>query len=188
MQNYLPYYGYNYNYGYDDIAQTASSAFNTILFISVAVSICAIVLLARHILMSIGIYKIAVRRNIDSAFLAFIPGINSYILGSIYDDVNKTMNKTSKNSVKLVTLNIVTLLVGIISFPFVFFYLFVSSISQPAMMLSVLASLVFAVLFVLYVIYLAYFYITLYGIFKEYAYNNAVLYLILCLKSLPERR
>jgi len=150
-----------------------------------AVSVCAIVLLAKHILMAVGLYKIAVRRKVDSAFLAFIPVVNSYILGAVYDDINKTMNKTSKNAVKLLALNLIMLCVGLLSFPFIFFYLFVSTISQPAVILSVIASLIFAMHFVLYVIYYVYFYAAVYGIYKEYAYNNAILYLIISILFMP---
>lgn len=184
MQYYSPYY--DFNYGYETVPSTVSGSFAGFLLVLMLVSMIALIVsVARYVLMSIGLYKIAKRRNINNAFLAFIPVANSYLLGSVYDDINRTMNNTTKNATKLIILDIATTIVRIIFTPFAFLSSLISNMSGFAMVFSVIASLIGAVSFVLSVIYYVFYYISVYGIFKEYAHDKAVLYLVLSIIFYP---
>ncbi len=184
MQYYSPYY--DFNYGYDTVPSTISGSVVGILLIFMLIYVIAFVVsITRYVLMSIGLYKIAKRRNINNAFLAFIPFANSYLLGSVYDDVNRTMNNTTKNATKLLALNIAASIVTVIFTPFAFMSSLISSLSGVAVVFSVIASLIGAVSFVLSIIYYVFYYISVYGIFKEYAHDKAVLYLVLSIIFYP---
>ena len=182
MQSFSPYYNYDYgngfNYGntYDGMAESVISIFLLVFFIS---TIPLIISIAKYILMSIGLYKIASRRNLNYSFLAFIPIANSYLLGFIYDDINKTMNRTTKTAMKLLILRIVTSCATLILMPFTILSYYVVGVTGTAVAVTVIASLVGAALFVLSVIYYVYYFIALYGIYKEYAYDKAVLFLVI---------
>ncbi len=186
MQSYLPYYsfGNDYNYGssYGNYAENILSVFLVMCFI---LTIPTLISVVKYILMSIGLYRIASRRNIKNAFLAFVPVANSYLIGFVYDDINKTMNNTTKTATKLLVLRIVTLCVTIVMLPFTIISSFIVGLSGVAMVITVIASLIGAVAFVISVIYYVYYFISVYGIYKEYAHDKALLFLVLSIICLP---
>lgn len=184
MQYYSPYY--DFDYGYNTVPSTITgSVIGTLLVFLLVIMLAFIVSVVCYVLMSMGLYKIAKRRNINNAFLAFIPIANSYLLGSVSDDINRTMNKTTKNATKLIIFNIAATIISIIFTPFASLSSLISSMTGFAMVFSVITSLIGAVSFVVSVIYSVFYYISLYSIFKEYAHDKAVLYLVLSIIFYP---
>ncbi len=184
-----PYYdfgnGFDYGYSYDTFDNLAENAISTFLLAWFILSIPTIIAIVRYIFMSIGLYKIASRRNMKGAFLAFLPVANSYLLGSVYDDINRTMNNTTKTAMKLLVLKIVSFCVGIVLLPLAIISYFLAEYSSIGMVFTVIASLVSAVSFVISVVYYVYYYISVYGIYKEYAHDKAVPFIIISIIFLP---
>lgn len=127
-----------------------------------------------YLFQAIALYKIAKNRGKKNAFLAFIPFANSYYLGSIGDDINATMGKTSTYARKILTF----MIAGFASD-------FVAGISGSVMrmtksvlwlapmVLLYIAGIAFTITMAVYV------YISMYKIYNEYDQKNATLFIVL---------
>lgn len=140
-----------------------------------ALIVCFFALLyaaVRYVFNSIGLYTIAKNRGMDNAFLAFIPVVNSYYLGKIADDINKTMNKKSSNAVILLSLQIATLF-----FAFVNFIVgFASGLTGLAYGIAISSAFIGMISSAIAIAYSVFLYISLYRIYKEYSPEHAVIF------------
>ncbi len=186
MYNYSPYYDYDYGYGYEydlvpDIA--TSIAGGLLIFILLLLMAVFVIGIVRYLLEGFALYNIAKRRGMKNPFFAFIPVVNTYLLGLIHDDINRTMNKQSKNANTLLILKIATIAVDLISIPFSIIASVVAGVSGASVAVSIITSLFSAVSFVLLIILSVFSFISLYAIFKEYDHEHATLYIVLSVIS-----
>ncbi len=117
-----------------------------------------IISLTFYIFGSLGLYTLAKRRGFDNAYLAWIPIASMYLLGSVYDDVNRRQGKQTNYGIILLALFGGSIVVTFMST----FIPFLAFLSGPA-------SLAGAILM----------YFALYYIYKDYTPNNTVLFLVL---------
>ncbi|MBQ8605601.1 MAG: hypothetical protein IJ408_02590 [Clostridia bacterium] len=146
-------------------------AFSIAFVVALFVSLISIV---TYIFNSLAIYEIARRRGIQYAIFAFIPVCSDLLLGSIADDINKTMNKKTNYAIKLVILNAIVSTLSLV----VGMFMVIFSAMQVVGML-ILCYLVFFIVQAITICYSVYYYIVLYRIFNEYAPSSAVLFEIL---------
>lgn len=139
-----------------------------------------------YIFNALGLYQISKKRGYKNAWLAFIPVVNSFVLGGIADNINACYQKKSSYRIWLLILNIVsTFAGGIYAIVAVgnFFQLVqealiygaVSSYSgfiAETLLFSSLMSLVSIAMMILN-------FICQYKLYSDYAPNNATLFLVL---------
>lgn len=77
--------------------------FTSLIFI-VIIAMFAMAILA-YIFHSIAFYRFMKNRNIENAFLAWIPVVRAYTVGKVYDDINEKQDKKTNFGVILLTLN-----------------------------------------------------------------------------------
>ena len=159
-----------------------------------------------YILKALALYTIAKRRNIKKPWLAWIPVVNVWILGSVSDQYQYVVKRQVKNKRKvLLGLNIAMAAVGsvvLIAAVWLFAVLLLMIISVPTMSdpetlvsnlmyyagtnvvllnLIGLAGILAIPLAVVSVIQTVYFYMALYDVFRSCEPKNSTLYLVLSL-------
>lgn len=171
-----PYY--SYDMPYDAIGAVSAG-------IITAAVISFLFVFIFYIFNAIGLYTISKRRGYKNAWLAYIPVVNSYVLGAITDNINTCYNKKSSFRIWLLVLSIVNFVVGFAGFGAIFgnFESFIrdtliydslpnSNIIASIFVSSSLNWLIGIVVFVLTCI-------CQYKIFTDYNKNNATLFLVL---------
>lgn len=174
--------GFFYDLPAEDIAFGAFGVFYFIvMMIALATSI------GMYIMTAIGQYRMSQKCGIDKPWLAFIPVANTYNLGKLaerYDDGKPTVKKYSKI---LLGLNIATACSGIVLGVGEIF-LIISTIGLEAsgsyyggaalggLMLFMLAALL---CFALAIVAAVFNYIALYRVYRIFAPDNAMLFLVL---------
>lgn len=63
------------------------------------------VLLITYIFQSLAFYRFMKNRNIENAFLAWIPIVRAYTVGKVYDDINEKQGKKTSFGIILLILN-----------------------------------------------------------------------------------
>ena len=159
-----------------------------------------------YILKALALYTIAKRRNIKKPWLAWIPVVNVWILGSVSDQYQYVVKRQVKNKRKvLLGLNIAMAAIGsvvLIAAVWLFAVLLLTIISVPTMLdpetlvsnlmyyagtnvvllnLIGLAGILAIPLAVVSVIQTVYFYMALYDVFRSCEPKNSTLYLVLSL-------
>ncbi|MBE6921217.1 MAG: hypothetical protein E7468_06635 [Ruminococcaceae bacterium] len=159
-----------------------------------------------YILKALALYTIAKRRNIKKPWLAWIPVVNVWILGSVSDQYQYVVKRQVKNKRKvLLGLNIAMAAIGsvvLIAAVWLFAVLLLTIISVPTMSdpetlvsnlmyyagtnvvllnLIGLAGILAIPLAVVSVIQTVYFYMALYDVFRSCEPKNSTLYLVLSL-------
>ena len=159
-----------------------------------------------YILKALALYTIAKRRNIKKPWLAWIPGVNLWVLGSVSDQYQYVVKRQVKNKRKvLLGLNIAMAAIGsvvLIAAVWLFAVLLLMIISVPTMSdpetlvsnlmydagtnvvllnLIGLAGILAIPLAVVSVIQTVYFYMALYDVFRSCEPKNSTLYLVLSL-------
>lgn len=170
-----PYGNYGFYQSADGFNMFKTGVAVSLIILSILLIVAAFSI-AMYIFKTIGLYTLASRRNMKNKFLVFIPIVSEYYLGSIADDICLTMNKKTNYARKILILSIVY---------FVIYVLFLPMYALSAIMLY--GGFAFGMFFVLlylalsatYIIKKVYEYIALYSIFKEYSYNNAVIFEVL---------
>lgn len=158
------------------------------------------------ILQALALYTIAQRRGIKKPWLAWIPLVNVWILGSISDQYQYVVKRQVKNKRKvLLGLNIAMAVIGsvvLIAAVWLLAILLLMIISIPTILdpeillsnlmyyagnnivllnLLALAGILAIPLAVLSVIQIVYFYMALYDVFRSCQPSNRILYLVLSL-------
>lgn len=173
-------YNYDYYYPYDGFFDNSTVSdfagifagllviFAFLLFVSLAYVVVF------YIFNAIGLYNIAKNRGMKNPYLAFIPIANSYYLGKISDDIDRTMNKKSSNAVLILAFEISCLVLSIVS-------TVTSAVSSLAGMYGFLgvALLLYMLALAAAIAYSVFVYISLYKIYKEYVPEKAVLFEVL---------
>ena len=159
-----------------------------------------------YILQALALYAIAQRRGIKKPWLAWIPVVNVWILGSVSDQYQYVVKRQVKNKRKvLLGLNIAMAVIGTVIliaavWLIAIVMLMLVSIPTASDPETVLSNLMYAVgsnavlltmlaiagllaipLSVLAVIHTVYFYMALYGVFRSCDPKNSTLYLVLSL-------
>lgn len=159
-----------------------------------------------YILKALALYTIAKRRNIKKPWLAWIPVVNVWILGSVSDQYQYVVKRQVKNKRKvLLGLNIAMAAVGsvvLIAAVWLFAVLLLMIISVPTMSdpetlvsnlmyyagtnvvllnLIGLAGILAIPLAVVSVIQTVFYYMALYDVFRSCEPKNSTLYLVLSL-------
>ncbi len=138
-----------------------------------------------YIFNALGLYQISKRRGYKNAWLAFIPVVNSFVLGGIADNINACYMKKSNHRIWLIVLQLINCALYF-AYIGVLFSFMVKVIQQaiyygaqpqysdvaPIMLMGLLMGLVSIALLVFTCI-------CWYKIFADYSPNNATLFLIL---------
>ncbi len=157
-----------------------------------------------YILQTLALYTIAKRRAIKKPWLAWIPLVNVWILGSLSDQYQYVVKRQVKNKRKvLLGLGIAMAAMGVVFLiaavwmlvALVFMVISIPAISDPETLLSnlmyyagsnvvlanllALAGLLALPLAVLAVIHTVYFYMALYDLFRSCDPKNTTLYFVL---------
>lgn len=185
-------YHYSYNYGNSDMEEFVRTMdillpiYGAMLIFSVALGLLI------YVFNSLSLMTIAKRRGLTSPWISWIPFCSGYALGKISDDINAKGGKRSSHRKVLLSLTIVTdacifLSMAMILAPlFSLFSFILRNGYVPATYdvdeLAVQLVLGFGLLMIgaiIAIINVIFYYIALYNVFKAYAPNNAVLFLVL---------
>lgn len=90
---------------YDISASLAGLGAGIILFFVFLAIAWLVMIIIAYVFHSLAFYNFMKDRNLDSAFLAWIPIVNAYAVGKVYDDINEKQGKTTKFSIILLILN-----------------------------------------------------------------------------------
>ncbi len=159
-----------------------------------------------YILQALALYTIAQRRSIKKPWLAWIPVVNVWILGSVSDQYQYVVKRQVKNKRKvLLGLNIAIAVIGSVVLiaavwllaVLMLMIISIPTISDPETLLSnlmyyagnnivllnmlALAGILAIPLAVLSVIQTVYFYMAVYDVFRSCDPKNSTLYLVLSL-------
>ena len=183
-------YNYGFEYGFpegmDGAAETAFvGAAGLVTGILAIVWLLAMAFsVVSYVLNAVGMYRIAKRRGIHHAWLAWVPIGSSWLLGSISDHYQYVVkHKTTKRRKVLLTLNIVLYVTGV-----PFYVAFAALMAVAASATGEMAASIFAValiaIFCLVMVgvsiaSLVFSYMSYYDLFQSSKPGNAVLYLIL---------
>ena len=150
--------------------------------------------IAAYVLTSLAIYTISRRRGLSKPWLAWIPVVNCWLLGSISDQyqyVVKGANKSKRkwllilNLVKAVLLLTMVILVAVIAAGAIFsgpdFFEMGKSVAGPVIGILGLVLPLTTIIIALYVIR----YMALYDVYRSLDPSNAVLYLVLSILFSP---
>lgn len=144
-----------------------------------------------YILRSIALTRLSQNRQFDNPWIGWIPFCSGYALGRISDDINIKRGKVTNHRKILLGTNIATgalelIGVGVVISAMVLLIQqsinYGSAYADETAIVPVLAGC-FLVLsgLIVAIVYTVFSYIALYNVFKDYAPNNAVLYLVLSL-------
>lgn len=178
----------SYNYSYEsqvgDLFQEVFAASST------SASISWILGIASYVFIALSLYTIASRRGIRKAWLAWIPVVNVWILGSISDQYRYVTRGENKSKRKiLLTLNLVNTAVSavVMVMGIVIVVKAFMNIAQqaPDFMLEQLLGSLFGmlglalVLLVAAIVYAVFYYMALYDVYGSCEPKNQTLYLVL---------
>lgn len=158
--------------------------------------ITTVIAIALHIFQAFALYSISKKRGYDKAWLSFIPIVNAYVLGGIYDNIKMHKRTQISNfssavnmantSVKKSCYKIILLVFNVASFllPIISFWLLYSLIFKvDASTLNGTGAIPFtlSVLFLVPILICSavFNFIALYGIYSDYSPANSVILLIL---------
>ncbi len=165
-----------------DTMDTALTAFLAIYL--VAILFAFVFGIISYVLQSVGMYTIAKRRGIHNPWMAWVPVVNMWILGSISDQYQyvakgkvRNRRKTLLGLTIALTVTIVLFYIGILGLSF-------SAIGSPDSVGSivgfvVLFVLLYLALLVVAIIAAVFQYIALYDLFVSSRPNGAVAFLVL---------
>ena len=186
-------YEYSYSAGMEEFEALFGSSVLMSLLSSIPGAIIGIVV---HILIGVGLYTIAKRRGIRNGWLAFIPVLNVWILGSISDQYRHVVQGQIKARRKvLLGTNIAYMLICCVVLVLcgTLFARIFANMAQletmndeqaAAFAMEMVAPMVgifllFLPLLVLAIVQMVFYYIALYDVYKSCDPSNAVLYLVL---------
>ena len=187
---------YSYDFSYDYPITGAESEISEVLAILVPIYaimflVFAVIGLAIYILRSIALTRLSQNRGFDNPWIGWIPFCSGYALGRISDDINIKRGKTTNHRKILLGTNIAVgalELIGLgVMIPAVVSLIqhsinYGSSVTGAEAAAPVLAgSFLIMIGAIVAIVYAVFNYIALYSVFKDYAPNNAVLYLVLSL-------
>ena len=176
---------FDFNYTFPDMAgDVASGALGILVGVLVLLMLLMFALaIVSYVLSAVSMYRIAKRRGIHNAWLAWIPIGNSWLLGSISDQYQYVAKRkvTSRRKLLLI-LSIVSISVNVIhsiiqASTSLAFYADAGMSNEVGMVAVTL--LISMVLLVISMVHLAFTYVAYYDLFRSCKPNNAVLFLVL---------
>ena len=160
----------------------------------VMLAVCGIFMLAYYILAAISYYNVAKIRKMENPWLAWIPVVNSFLVGKVADDINKDYHKTTHRGVTLLVLNLIsalsTVIILAVTFPLVFDLIdsavYYGSSLPDQIVYDFLGKLMMVFIVVLLLMVVGIWemvlrYMSQYTVFKEYAPQSAGVYLAISL-------
>lgn len=76
-----------------------------VFFLFVLIFAFFVTFILAYIFKSLAFYKFMKARNLDNAFLAWIPIVGAYAVGKVYDDINEKQGKKTNFSIILLIVN-----------------------------------------------------------------------------------
>ena len=176
---------FDFNYGFQDMAgDVASGVLGIFVGVFVLIMLLTFALaIVSYVLSAVSMYRIAKRRGIHNAWLAWIPIGSSWLLGSISDQYQYVVKRkvTSRRKLLLI-LGIVSLFVNaiycILQVSTTLAFSANAGMSNEVGMVAV-SMLVWLLYVVLAVVYMAFTYVAYYDLFRSCKPANAVLFLVL---------
>lgn len=144
--------------------------------------------IAAYLLTAIAIYAISRRRGLRKPWLAWIPVVNCWLLGSISDQYQYVVKGENKSKRKwLIALNILKAVLWLLLLVLVIFAVGTLIVNETAEMLGFLVAMLGLVLpFVAVIIaFCVIRYMALYDVYRSLDPANAVLYLVLSILFSP---
>ena len=187
---------YSYDFSYDYPITGAESEISEVLAILVPIYaimflVFAVIGLTIYVLRSIALTRLSQNRGFNNPWIGWIPFCSGYALGRISDDINIKRGKTTNHRKILLGTNIAVgalELIGLgVMIPAIVSLIqhsinYGSSNADAAVAAPVLAGCFLIMIgAIVAIVYAVFNYIALYNVFKDYAPNNAVLYLVLSL-------
>ncbi len=93
-------------------ASMAGFGVGVIFFFLALVLIMLVMFILAYVFESLAFYRFMQNRNLDNAFLAWIPIVRHYTFGKIYDDINEKQGKKTNFGIVLLILNGIVWLPG----------------------------------------------------------------------------
>lgn len=87
------------------ISGIAGFGAGVLVFVFALLFIIGVMWILKYIFESLALYKLMNNRNLDNAFLAWIPVVRHYTFGKIYDNINEKQGKQTNFSIILLILN-----------------------------------------------------------------------------------
>lgn len=177
---------YDYSYVFEEYFDSGTFIFN--LIYNVFGSAFSIAL---YILTALGLYTIARRRGIRKPWLAWIPVVNSWIVGCISDQYRYVVKGQNKSKRKvLLVLNVVQAVLGVaiavmaVMMVFNAFNGAMHSVSEEQMLESIMVPVMGILLICLPLVglavaYCVVYYMAMYDVYTSCAPQNNVLFLVL---------
>lgn len=178
-------FSYNYQFPIEDIMESLAAAG------SINSVVSSIFGLAAYVFTALSLYTIAQRRGIRKAWLAWIPVVNVWILGSISDQfryVVKAENKSKRKALLILNLISAAITVAVVVIFFVMFInMFILALNNGTdemifrqILLPAMGMLGLSVLLLGFSIaYAIIYYMALYDLYTSCEPGNNVLYLVL---------
>ncbi|MDD6237478.1 MAG: hypothetical protein PUB00_08880, partial [Clostridiales bacterium] len=185
-------YDFNYDYPITDSASEIREVFAIMapVFVIMFLVIAAIGLVI-YILRAIALTRLSQNRGFSNPWIGWIPFCGGYAIGRISDDINIKRGKMSNHRKILLGTNIAVGVLELLGFGIMFpgtVSLFQHGLSFETYNMDRMIAVPFLAGYLLLmigcivaIVYAVFNYIALYNIFKDYAPNNAVLYLVLSL-------
>ena len=187
-------YSYDFSYEYPITGSGAERMEAFAIFASIyaiMLLVFAAIGLTIYILRSIALTRLSQNRGFNNPWIGWIPFCSGYALGRISDDINIKRGKTTNHRKILLGTNIAVgalELIGLgVMIPAIVSLIqhsinYGSSNADAAVAAPVLAGCFLIMIgAIVAIVYAVFNYIALYNVFKDYAPNNAVLYLVLSL-------
>lgn len=187
-------YSYDFSYEYPITGSGAERMEAFAIFASIyaiMLLVFAAIGLTIYVLRSIALTRLSQNRGFNNPWIGWIPFCSGYALGRISDDINIKRGKTTNHRKILLGTNIAVgalELIGLgVMIPAIVSLIqhsinYGSSNADAAVAAPVLAGCFLIMIgAIVAIVYAVFNYIALYNVFKDYAPNNAVLYLVLSL-------
>ena len=178
-------YEYQYSVAMEDMMESIASAS------SIGSSIGSLLSIAAYVFTALALYTIANRRGISKAWLAWIPVVDVWILGSISDQFRYVVKGETKSKRKiLLTLSLIETLAWIIVVAMAIAMLVKviigasRSVSEDMLLQQIMGNVIAIVavsliLLVLAIVKVIFYYMALYDVYTSCEPKNNVLYLVL---------
>ena len=190
-------YSYHYNYGVNSDLEEFMEAFSIMSAVLIPTLIISGLLgLALYVLRSLGLMALGKNRGLSSPWIGWIPFCSGYALGRLSDDISakkgvKTSHRKILLSMEIITAVSMTIAMVLVFAPLVNVFIQAADsayhdayFDSDALAAQLIGSMIGGMVLmfvglVIAIVYSVFLYIAMYRVFKAYAPNNAVLYLVL---------
>ena len=177
----MNYYDYGYEFGYDGevIMEDFMAGFG-VAFLSIIIMLLLVFLAvsaAKYIFRSLGLYAIAKRRGIRNPWMAWVPVLYTWIVGSISDQYQYVVKGKVRNKRTVLLVGYCAILaVSVTANVSNIVYGWSASAEDALMVISVIAALSNLVLGIVFAVF---YYMAMYDLYTSVSPANNVLFLVL---------